>query len=127
MSRPQTLAALVRVMAQDRAEHPYLHFEGTTYTYGDLDERTNRVAAALGAAGVGRGDRVAMLDKNTPLCLELMFAAAKCGAVYVPVNWRLAPNEVAAILADAEPRVFVSGAEFADDLSSALDDDAVLL
>src|SRR6202042_1547624 len=90
MNQPQTLAALVREQGRTRGEHPYLHFEGTTYSYAELDARTNAIAAALAADGVGPGDRVAMLDKNTPLCLELMFAAAKCGAVYVPVNWRLA-------------------------------------
>ena len=117
--RPLTLAGLVRSMARTRGDHPYLHFEGTTYTYGQLDTRTNAIAAALVAEGVRPGDRVAMLDKNTPLCLELMFAAAKCGAVYVPVNWRLARAEVAAVIEDAAPAVFVVGAEFADQVGPA--------
>ena len=118
MCRPLTLAALVRSMAQTRGERPYLHFEGTTYTYADLDARTNAIAAALIAEGVRRGDRVAMLDKNTPFCLELMFAAAKCGAVYVPVNWRLAPSEIAAVIEDAAPAVFVVGPEFAEQVGA---------
>jgi len=122
MSRPLTLSALVRDMARSRPDHPYLHFEGTTYTYGDLDARSSEIAAALAADGVRPGDRVAVLDKNTPQCLEVMFAAGKCGAVYVPVNWRLAAGEVTAILEDADPRVFITGAEFAEPLATAMAD-----
>jgi long-chain acyl-CoA synthetase len=122
MSPPEaTLAGLVRHQGSARADHPYLHFEGATYTYADLDARSSQIAAALTADGVGVGDSVALLDKNTPLCLEVMFGAAKCGAVYVPVNWRLSPAEVAAVLADAEPAVFVVGAEFAPALGPAAD------
>jgi long-chain acyl-CoA synthetase len=117
-----TLAGLLRHWARNRPEHPYLHFEGETWSYRDLDARSNRIAAALAAAGVGRGDRVALLAKNTPICFEVMFAAAKCGGVYVPVNWRLAPEEIGAVLDDAEPAVFVVDAEFADALASVVRD-----
>jgi long-chain acyl-CoA synthetase len=108
-----TLAGLVRRHAVERPDHPYLHFEGQTVTYRELDERTSRVAAALTAAGVQAGDRVALVDKNSPVALEVMFGAAKCNAVYMPVNWRLAPAEIAAIIDDAEARVVVVGEEFA--------------
>jgi long-chain acyl-CoA synthetase len=122
MSRPQTLGALVRENARTRPEHPYLHFEGATHTYADLDTRTNVIASALAADGVGVGDRVALLDKNTPLHFEVMFAAAKCGAVFVPVNWRLAPAEAQAVLADCDPSVVIVGEEFAPALGDVVDE-----
>jgi long-chain acyl-CoA synthetase len=122
MTQLQTLAGLVREQARIRGERPWLHFEGSTFTYADLDVRTDAIASALAADGVRPGDRVAMLDKNTPRCLDVMFAAAKCGAVYVPLNWRLAAGEVAAVLADAQPRLFIVGDEFAAGLAGTAGD-----
>ncbi|MGH3243739.1 MAG: long-chain-fatty-acid--CoA ligase [Spirillospora sp.] len=84
----------------------------TEITYGDLDRRVDRVAAALAAVGVGHGDRVAILDKNSLEHVELLFGAARLGAVQVPVNYRLAPDEVAYIVNNARAKVFVVGAEF---------------
>src|SRR5919108_66908 len=68
--------------------------------------------AVLVAAGVGHGDRVAILDKNSLEYAELLFGAARLGAVQVPVNYRLAPDEVAYIVNDARAKVFVVGPEF---------------
>jgi acyl-CoA synthetase (AMP-forming)/AMP-acid ligase II len=94
-------------------------------TWAELDDRSSQVAQALTAAGVGRDDRVAFLDKNTPEFFEVLMGAGKVGAVMVPVNWRLAPAEMGFIIADAAARVLVVGSEFvsamkevADELSS---------
>ncbi|MEO3822786.1 long-chain-fatty-acid--CoA ligase [Actinomadura sp. B10D3] len=84
----------------------------TEITYGDFDRRVDRVAAALAAAGVGAGDRVAILDKNSLEYAEQLFGAARIGAVQVPVNYRLAPDEVAYIVNNAQARVFIVGPEF---------------
>ena len=62
--------------------------------------------------GIGKGDRVAFLDKNVPEFFELLLGAAKIGAVMVAVNWRLAPAEVAHIVNDAQARLLVVGTEF---------------
>jgi long-chain acyl-CoA synthetase len=72
------------------------------------------VGAGLVAAGVRPGGRVATLSKNHPATLELMIGAAKCGAVGLPVNWRLAAPEIAYIVAHAEASVLVVGPEFVD-------------
>ncbi|MEU9017065.1 long-chain-fatty-acid--CoA ligase [Actinomadura sp. NPDC048394] len=84
----------------------------TSLTYREFDRRADRAAAALAAAGVGRGDRVAILDKNSLEYAEQLFGAARIGAVQVPVNYRLAPDEVAYIVNNAQAKVFIVGPEF---------------
>ena len=82
--------------------------------YGELDERSNRLAQALLASGVGAGTRVAYLDRSSTEVVELLFAASKVGAVLVPLNWRLAAPELAAVLADAQAPVLIAGPAFRD-------------
>ena len=108
-----TTADLIRYWAEVSPDHPALRWEdGGQLTYGELDARADQVAQALLAAGVGRGDRVAYLDKNSPEQVELYFGSVKVGAVPTPVNYRLAPPEIAYIVADAGARVVAVGAEF---------------
>jgi long-chain acyl-CoA synthetase len=103
----------VREHARARPDHPAIRQDGRTLTYAQLDERSNRLALALRAAGVGAGSRVAYLDRTSPEIVELLFAAAKLGAVAVPVNWRLAAPELAAVLEDAQPVFTIAGPEYA--------------
>jgi len=81
------------------------------WTWAQWADRVRRAAGGLRAAGVGRGDRVAFLDKNHPACLELTFAAASLGAAIAILNWRMAPDEVAFALDDSGARVLFAGAE----------------
>jgi fatty-acyl-CoA synthase len=77
-------------------------------SYRELDRRANRLAHALhGARGVGRGDRVAVLAHNRVEHFEALFACAKLGALFAPLNWRLAAPELDQVLADAAPRVLL--------------------
>ncbi len=76
-------------------------------TWSGLDARVDRLAAAFEAAGLGRGDRVAILMGNRPEYFELYFACARAGLIAVPLNYRLTPVEAAQLLAAAEPRVLV--------------------
>ena len=108
----ETLADIVRVHGAERADKPMLTFEGRTITYADMDRRSNQVAKALAAAGVGKDDRVAFIDKNVPEYFEVTFGAAKLDAVTVAVNWRLAPREIAQIVNDAQAKVLVVGTDF---------------
>ena len=73
-------------------------------SYAELHERTTRLAHALRTAGVRRGDRVAYLGPNHPSYLETLFAAGLLGAVFVPLNTRLAAPEIAYQLADSGAR-----------------------
>mgnify|MGYP001397582288 CR=1 FL=1 len=84
------------------------------WTYGALDTESNRIAQGLLALGIGPGHRVAALTKHTGECLALMMGANKVGAVCMPVNWRLAPPELAYILDNGQARLLMRDAEFAD-------------
>ncbi|GAA2098216.1 long-chain-fatty-acid--CoA ligase [Actinomadura alba] len=90
-------------------------------TYAEFDSRVDRAANALRAAGVDRGDRVAILDKNSIEYVEQLFAAARLGAVQVPVNYRLSADEVAYVVNDAQARVFLAGREFVPLLDAIAD------
>lgn len=81
-------------------------------TYRELDERSSQVANALAADGVGPGDRVAIFSANNHYFMELVYGAAKIGAVAAPINTRLAEKEVRALMRTCEPKVlFVGEAE----------------
>src|SRR3954469_17258992 len=83
---------------------------GSTSTdYGTLHTRTTRLAHALRTRGLRRGDRIAYLGPNHPAYLETLFAAGILGAVFVPLNTRLAGPEIAYQLADSGAKVLVYG------------------
>ncbi|MFJ6939692.1 long-chain fatty acid--CoA ligase [Streptomyces sp. NPDC101132] len=88
--------------------------DGRTSTYRDLHGRVLRLAHALRALGVARGDRIAYLGPNHPAFLETLFAAGTLGAVFVPLNTRLAAPELAYNLADSGSTVLVHAAEHAE-------------
>lgn len=82
-------------------------------TYAAWNREVDRTARWLSERlGVGRGDRVAALAMNCVELLDLWFACGKLGAVYQPLNWRLTAVELAALVADARPVVFVYGPDF---------------
>ena len=85
---------------------------GRRFTYAELDRRTNKVANALRATGVGKGDRVALLLTNGVEFVETFLAVAKIGAVVVPLNWRLVPDELEFILKDSGSRTLVFAGDF---------------
>jgi fatty-acyl-CoA synthase len=104
--------ALGHWMAQ-RAERsplrPALTYEGNTWTYGEFAARIDRLASALRAGGLQAGDRVAFLDLNHPQFFVAMFAAARIGAIFVPLNFRLAAAEIEFIVGDAGAHTLIAG------------------
>ncbi len=108
------MADPIRHHARVRGDKPALIFEGRQITYGELDRRASQVANGLIAAGVEHGQRVAILAKNIDLFFEIYYGATKAGAVLVPINFRLAPPEVAYVLNDARAKVLFVTAEYAD-------------
>ena len=85
---------------------------GRRFTYGEWFPRVARLAGALRERGVQPGDRVMVLARNSTDVYEVLFACWRIGAVFMPVNWRLAPSEIADILADATPALVVVDEEF---------------
>jgi acyl-CoA synthetase (AMP-forming)/AMP-acid ligase II len=85
-------------------DRPALVAGDTRLTYGDLWHAVDGVAAGLAAAGVTKGDRIAVLAFNGSEYVYLYGAAARLGAIVVPINWRLSASEVAYILADSTPK-----------------------
>jgi fatty-acyl-CoA synthase len=85
--------------------------QGREWTYRQLHERVRRLANGLRHLGVRRGDRVAYLGPNHPAFLETLFAAGTLGAIFVPLNMRLAGPEIADHLSDAGARVLVYAPE----------------
>ncbi|MBC9718780.1 long-chain fatty acid--CoA ligase [Streptomyces sp. TRM66268-LWL] len=90
-----------------------LLYEGAATTYAALYERTTRLAHALRAAGVERGDRVAYLGANHPSFLESLFATGLLGAVFVPLNTRLAAPEITYQVADSGARLLLHSPAYA--------------
>lgn len=88
---------------------------GRRLSYSAFDNRIGRLAAALRAEGkVGPGDRVMVLGHNSSDVFEIQFACARLGAIFVPVNWRLAPPELVQIARHAAPTVLYFQPEFAE-------------
>lgn len=80
---------------------PAVTYDGETWSYGDLQARAERLSVALQAGGVRAGDRVAFLGFNHPLILATLFAAARIGATFIPLNFRLTRRELEFIINDA--------------------------
>ena len=84
-----------------------LVFEGRRWTYEQWNRTVNKAAHAFRAAGIGKGDRVAFLTYNLPEQVTGFYALMKIGAIPVPINYRLAANEVKYILDDSKARILV--------------------
>lgn len=82
-------------------------YQGKEWTYRQLHERVLRLAHGLRDLGVRRGDRVAYLGSNHPTFLETLFATGALGAIFVPMNVRLAGLELGSHLNDSSPRVLI--------------------
>ncbi len=107
------IAHHARYAADAEAAHDLA--SGRRFTYAQFDERITRAALWLGRAfGVARGDRVAVLSMNDTDMLELQFACRRLGAIFLPLNWRLAVPELEFIAKDSAPVVLIHGEEFAD-------------
>ncbi|MDW3212488.1 MAG: long-chain-fatty-acid--CoA ligase [Ilumatobacteraceae bacterium] len=83
-----------------------------SWTYCEIDTEAQQVAQGLTELGVGAGDRIAYLDRNTPEYFMHLFGGAKLNSVSVAVNWRLAPVEMEYIIDDADAKMLFVGEEF---------------
>ena len=95
----------------NRRDELGLEWDGAVYTFGEIDARSNRLAHALKARGFRQGERLCVYLANRIEFIDLYLAAIKLGVIFVPVNILYREREMSHILADAEPKLFVTEAE----------------
>ncbi len=102
-------AGISSIICPDR---PALVFENQRYTFGQLNARINQLANALSRSGIKKGDRLAMLQVNCPQSVEVCFATAKLGAIYLPLNYRAKEDELEYMLNFAEAKMLFVGERY---------------
>jgi long-chain acyl-CoA synthetase len=112
-----SIADIVRVHSAARPDAEMLSLGDQRRTWGAMAARAGQVANALAGAGVGPGDHVSFIDKNSIEYFEVVFGAGMLDAVVVGVNWRLAPAEMQYIVNDADTKVLVVHQDFATQLA----------
>jgi malonyl-CoA/methylmalonyl-CoA synthetase len=88
-----------------------LEFAGRTYTFGEIDARSNRMAALFQARGLKRGDRLCVYLVNCVELIDIFLACVKIGVIFVPINILYREREILHILGDAEPRAVIAAQE----------------
>ncbi|MBA3905947.1 MAG: long-chain-fatty-acid--CoA ligase [Pseudonocardiales bacterium] len=118
---PVDITAVIEGWAARRPDALAIRFAGVDRTWAQLVRRVHQLAAGLRTAGIGPGDRVAVLDLNHPAAVELTLACAQIGAACAEVNFRLAPPEIVYVLADSRARLLLHGPEFAPTVGDVRD------
>ncbi len=108
------IADIIRQSAVAFADDVALREEAGDTTYRQLDERSSQFANALIAAGVKPEERIALVSGNSHYFMEIVYGAAKMGAIAAPANTRLAPMEIVRVLGSCDPTVLFVGAEEQD-------------
>ncbi|WP_426955637.1 AMP-binding protein [Muricoccus radiodurans] len=102
---------LFAAIAAAEGERVYARFDGRPITFADLDRMSASLSAGLAGLGVARGDRVAVMMRNSPVSLALLFALARAGMVWVPVNAALRGEGLRHVLTQSDPRAVIADAE----------------
>ena len=106
------LAELLSIPAGMMPDRTVVRFDDRQLTYAEFQDAVGRMAGALRVLGVQPGDRVAVLDTNTPEVIQTAYAAASLGAVFVPLNYRARSGELLHMLTAAAPRLLLVGARY---------------
>ncbi len=93
-----------------RRDESALEFQGQSLTFGQIEARSNRLARALLARGLGPGDRLCVYLANCVETIDLFLACAKTGVIFVLINILYREREISHILRDAEPAALVTSA-----------------
>ncbi|MCX7167365.1 MAG: long-chain fatty acid--CoA ligase [Rhodocyclales bacterium] len=99
-----------------------IRFSGRDVSYAELANLIDRLAATLAASGVQRGNCVAYLGCNSPEMLALLFACARLGALFMPLNWRLAGAEHLQMLQDCPPALLFVEPQYVAQTDALRDD-----
>ena len=95
-------------------------YRDSRWSYAQANERINRLTHALIRLGVQKGDRVGMLQVNCNQYIEAYFAAAKTGAIFVPLNFRAKADELNYMIADSEAKILFVGNRYYELIESML-------
>ncbi|HVL59097.1 MAG TPA: acyl-CoA synthetase [Burkholderiaceae bacterium] len=112
--RRHTLGDVLRRTAARLPRKTAVVCGSVAWTYAEFDRICSRLANGLAAAGVGAGDRVAVLSRNSHAFAAIRFALARLGAVLVPINFMLNADEVAYVLRHSRARLLCAGADLVD-------------
>ena len=115
----RTLPALLRRQAERYGDRPCLDITGAEWRHADAAREAARIGAALKAAGIGRGDRVALMGGNRVETLAVFLGCGWIGAISVPINTASMGPQLAYFLADSGARLLVVEAAYAARLETA--------
>lgn len=118
---PAFLTDRLEHWAEHTPDDPAITYGERTWSWSQTADRVHRVSAGLMAAGFGRGDTVAFLDKNHPACVEVTLGASAIGAAHAIVNWRLAGDELDYAINDSGARVLFVGTELSGSIERIRD------
>ena len=113
-ARGQSLSAVLRRAAQRHGPRPAILCGEVRWSYAELDSMVDRLAAGLSASGVAKGDRIAVLARNSHAFVAVRYALARSGAVLVPINFMLTADEARYILDHSGARRLFVDAELAE-------------
>ncbi|MEP6717348.1 MAG: AMP-binding protein [Terriglobia bacterium] len=105
------LIHLFDLSLQGRRAEPALEFGNRSYTFGDIDDRSNRMAALFESRGLSAGDRLCVYLSNSVALIDIYLACVKLGVIFVPINILYREREILHILGDAEPKAVVAAQE----------------
>src|SRR5580698_6173189 len=111
-----TLCDLFDLSLKGRRDRVALEFRDRTYTFGELDSHSNRLARLLSAKGLSTGDRLCVYLVNCVEMIDIYLACVKLGVIFVPINILYRDREISHILSDAEPRALITDADIATEV-----------
>ena len=114
------LHQLFEQSASQAPDKAALVFEGKSHTYADINHRANQLAASLQHRGVQRGDRVATFMDNSVEAVVAIYAALKCGAVFMPINPLTKRDKLAYLLNDSRASALIAQAALKPEFEDAL-------
>src|SRR5436309_7286826 len=110
--RVMNLAYMLTQNARRHGSRPGFVWGDKSWTWREIDTRVSALAAALAARGIAKGDRILVHSKNGDEMFFSMFAAFRLGAVWVPTNFRLMPDEVAYLAQASGAKAFLCHVDF---------------
>jgi fatty-acyl-CoA synthase len=119
-ARQHTIADLLRRSARRDPGKTALICGPITWTFAEMDKICDDLGRGLSGLGVGKGDRVAILSRNSHAFAALRFAVARLGAILVPINFMLNPDEINFILANSGAKLLVAGPDLIASAQAAI-------